>query len=51
MKKHDVEEVTVKTCKESKLNKIMQDILRRVKDNNHRTPTGYSRMHHRHSRS
>ena len=33
------------------VNKIMENIIKRVKDENHRTPTGYSRMHHRHSRT
>ena len=38
--------------KKGTLNKIMQDIINRVqKEKNHRTPTGYSRMHHRHSRT
>jgi hypothetical protein len=37
--------------KVKRINKILEDIFKRVKDDNHRTPTGYSRMHHRHSRS
>lgn len=40
-----------KESKKSKLNEILRDIFKRVKDNNHRTPTGYSRMHHRHAKS
>ena len=36
------------------VNDIMKDIIERVrkdKGDNHRTATGYSRMHHRHSRT